>query len=209
MRLRKVKGAMDKVNESTYTIVDPEQYKNNFNSVFGNDNEIHLEIGTGKGDFLIGMAQAFPDINFIGIEKYESVLVRMVEKLNELELKNIKVIRYDAMDIENLFNHEITTLYLNFSDPWPKVRHAKRRLTSEVFLAKYDHIFKGIPHIIQKTDNIGLYAYSICSLSKYGYTINEASLDLHSEDKFNVETEYEHKFSSKGVKINFLDATKE
>ena len=208
MRLRKVKGAMDKVNESSYTIVNPEEYKGNFKSIFGNDNEIHLEIGTGKGDFLIGMAEAFPNINFIGVEKYESVLVRMVEKLDNLKLSNIKVIRFDAMNIDEVFDHEIKTLYLNFSDPWPKVRHAKRRLTSEVFLKLYDNIFKGEPHIVQKTDNILLFGSSIESLSKYGYTIEKCTLDLENEDMPNVETEYERKFKAKGFKINYLDAVK-
>ena len=209
MRLRKVKGAMEKVNESTYSIVNPLDYKGKFKELFENDNPIHLEIGTGKGDFLIGMAKNFPNINFIGVEKFESVLVRMVEKLEDEELPNLRVIRFDALNIDEVFDHEIDTLYLNFSDPWPKNKHAKRRLTSEIFLAKYDSIFKGIPHIIQKTDNVDLFAYSLVSLSVYGYTLKKVSLDLHKEDMFNVETEYEHKFSSKGTKINYLEAIKD
>ena len=209
MRLRNVKNAMNIVNESKYTILNPEEYKGKINTLFNNDNkELRIEIGMGKGDFIIGMAEAYPEINFIGIEKYDSVMVRAIQKLSEKELPNLKLIRMDAMMIDQVFDHEVSTLYLNFSDPWPKTRHAKRRLTSDLFLSKYDSIFIGLPHITQKTDNIGLFAYSLSSLSQYGYTLNKVSLDLDKEDMFNVETEYETKFKSIGTKINYLDAVK-
>ena len=162
----------------------------------------------GKGDFIIGKCLLHPDINFIGIEKYESVMVRAIDKLKDMEVPNLRLIRFDATNIDSLFDHEISTLYLNFSDPWPKARHAKRRLTSPVFLKLYDSIFVGSPHIVQKTDNIGLFAYSIESLSNYGYTFDKVSLDIETADVEDVETEYEKKFKSLGVKINYLDAVK-
>lgn len=208
MRLRNVKGANELVKDCKYTINDPEKYKGKFKELFGNDFEIHVEIGMGKGDFIIGKCLLHPDINFIGIEKYESVMVRAIDKLKDMEVPNLRLIRFDATNIDNLFDHEISTLYLNFSDPWPKARHAKRRLTSPVFLSLYDSIFLGNPHIVQKTDNIGLFAYSIESLSNYGYTFDKVSLDIETTDVEDVETEYEKKFKSLGVKINYLDAVK-
>lgn len=208
MRLRNVKNAVQIVSESKYTIDKPIEYKGKFKELFGNDNPIKIEIGMGKGDFIIGNALKYPNINFIGIEKYESVMVRAIQKIEELDIPNLKLIRMDAINIKEVFDHEIDTLFLNFSDPWPKTRHAKRRLTSEVFLDLYDSIFVGNPHITQKTDNIGLFAYSLSSLSKNGYILERVSLDLENEDIDNVTTEYEKKFMSLGTKINYLDAVK-
>lgn len=208
MRLRNVKNAKEIVNNSNYVINNPEYYIGKYKKLFNNDNEIHIEIGMGKGDFIIGMAEKYPNINFIGIEKYESVMVRAIEKLECLDLPNLKLIRMDAIEIDKVFNKEIDTIYLNFSDPWPKSRHAKRRLTSEVFLRLYDKVFENIPHIIQKTDNIGLFSYSIESLSKYGYTLERVSMNLKDEDIDNVVTEYENKFMNMGVYINYLNAKK-
>ena len=208
MRLRNVKNAKEIVNDSNYVINDPEDFKGSFHKVFKNNNPIHLEIGMGKGNFIIGMAKKYPQINFIGIEKYESVMVRAIEKLEGMDLPNLKLIRYDATTIDKIFDHEISTIYLNFSDPWPKMRHAKRRLTSPIFLKMYDKIFKSSMRIIQKTDNIGLFAYSLETLSNYGYVFERVSLDLHSEDIPNILTEYEKKFSEEGIKINYLSAKK-
>lgn len=208
MRLRNVKNANVIILNSKYIINNPEQYIGNYTKLFNNSNPINLEIGMGKGDFIIKMAKKYPSINFIGIEKYESVLVRAVQKLENLDLTNLKLIRMDAKNINNVFKKEINTLYLNFSDPWPKKRHEKRRLTSDVFLEIYDNIFKDIPHIILKTDNINLFAFSIESLSNYGYKFNKISLDLENETIDNVMSEYEKKFSDLGVKINYLDAYK-
>ena len=208
MRLRNVKNADFIVNNSEYVINNPEEYKGNYKKIFNNNNIINLEIGMGKGDFIIGMAKKYPNINFIGIEKYESVLVRAIEKLDGVSLSNLKLIRMDAINLDKIFDKEIDTIYLNFSDPWPKKRHRKRRLTSEVFLNLYDNIFKSDAHIIQKTDNIILFASSIETLSNYGYTFNKVSLDLENEDIDNVVTEYENKFMNMGVKINYLDAIK-
>ncbi len=208
MRLRNVKNAYEIVNDSNYVIKNPEQYIGKYKELFNNDNPINIEIGMGKGDFIIGMAKKYPNTNFIGIEKYESVMVRAVEKLENIDLPNLKLIRMDAINIDKVFDKEINTIYLNFSDPWPKKRHAKRRLTSDIFLKLYDKIFISKPHIIQKTDNILLFASSIESLVDYGYKFNKVSLDLEHEDIDNVITEYENKFMSMGTKINYLDAYK-
>lgn len=208
MRLRNVKNAIEIVESSEYVINNPYDYIGKHKDLFNNTNPIHIEIGMGKGDFIIGMAKKYPNINFIGIEKYESVMVRAIEKLSDEKLDNLKLIRMDASYIDKVFKSEIETLYLNFSDPWPKKRHAKRRLTSEVFLKLYDSIFNGIPHIIQKTDNIGLFASSLMNLSQYGYTLDYVSLDLKNEDIDNVVTEYERKFMDKGTNINYLNAKK-
>lgn len=209
MRLRNVKNAVDIVNNSKYVITNYSEYKGNFNSLFNNTNKtLRVEIGMGKGDFIIGMAEKYPDVNFIGIEKYESVMVRAIQKLEDKELNNLKLIRMDAINVDEVFDKEVEILYLNFSDPWPKKRHEKRRLTSDVFLSKYDAIFSSLPHIIQKTDNVGLFAYSLSSLSRYGYTLENVSLDLVNEDIPNVVTEYEQKFMDLGTKINYLDAVK-
>ena len=212
MRLRNVKDADIKINASNYIIKNYEDYKGNYKSIFNNDNKLCIEIGMGKGDFIIGMASSHSDTNFIGIEKYDSVMVRAVEKLDRLnigiELQNLKLIKMDAEYIDKVFNKEIDTIYLNFSDPWPKDRHEKRRLTSSNFLKKYDNLFKSTKHIIFKTDNRKLFEYSIMTLTDYGYTINNISLDLHSDDISNVETEYEKRFSNLGYPIYMIDVTK-
>ncbi len=208
MRLRNVKNAVSILENSPYYLKNPLEYRGNFQTLFSNSNPIHLEIGTGKGQFLIQMAKKFPNINFIGVEKYASVLVRAIEKVSLENISNIRFFCYDAKDLEKVFTKEIHTLYLNFSDPWPKVRHAKRRLTSPNFLKVYDAIFKDKNRIIQKTDNISLFSYSLETLSQYGYIFERVSLDLLNTDISNVLTEYEEKFSSLGYKINYLKAWK-
>ena len=209
MRLRNVKNASDIVNSSECVIKEPMQYRSKFKELFNNNNPICLEIGMGKGDFIIGMAKKYPNVNFIGVEKYESVLVRAIQKLEDNNLNNLKLICMDACTINEVFDHEIDTLYLNFSDPWPKKKHTKRRLTSPLYLELYDDIFSDLPHIVQKTDNIYLFGYSLSSLSKYGYTLNRVSLDLECEKDLDLpETEYEVKFKNMGTKINYLDAVK-
>lgn len=208
MRLKNVKGASDIVLKSSYIIQNPEEYKGKFKSIFGNKNSIHLEIGMGKGDFIINMAKTFPNINFIGIEMYDSVIVRAVQKLEKEEINNLKLIKFDATNINDVFDKEIDTIYLNFSDPWPKNRHEKRRLTSEIFLKKYDSIFKNKKTIIQKTDNRRLFEYSVKSFTDFGYKIEEISLNLHEDNIFNIETEYEKKFSSKGYPIYMIKVIK-
>lgn len=209
MRLRKVKNAQNIIDESQYIIKKPEIYKGNYKNVFENDNPIYIEVGMGKGDFIIENALKNPEINFIGIEKFDSVMVRAVQKLEEYDIPNLKLIKIDALNIDNIFYKEISCLYLNFSDPWPKKRHTNRRLTSNVFLNKYDLIFKNTKKIIMKTDNRHLFEYSIKSLTDYEYKINDISLDLHSDNKLdNIETEYENKFVSKGMVIYYIEVTK-
>lgn len=208
MRIRNVKDADNILKESKYYIENEKIYKNRWQKVFGNDNPIMLEIGMGKGDFIIGMAKLHPDWNFVGVEKYESVLVRAAMKLEKVELNNVKIISMDAKEISEVFDKEIDTLYLNFSDPWPKKRHHKRRLTYESFLKEYDHVFKGDAKIIMKTDNDGLFESTLVSLNNYGYVFDSVHLDLWSTDLENVKTEYEIKFSNKGFKIKYISAHK-
>lgn len=210
MRLKNVKGANEIIIKGHYYVEDPYINKGNWNKIFNNNNPIYIEIGIGKGKFIVENAIKYPNINFIGIEKYDSVLVRAIQKSNELELNNLKLVRMDAKRIEEVFDHEVDRIYLNFSDPWPKDRHYKRRLTSYVFLDKYEHIFKNNKYIIMKTDNVDLFNFSLESLTNHGYNIEFMSNDLHSlNDVDNIMTEYEEKFSNKGIKINKLIARKD
>jgi len=207
MRLRNKKGAHNIIASSDYIVLNPESYKGKFKQLFQNDNDIEIEIGMGKGDFIIGKAINNPDINFIGIEKYATVLVSAMKKLNNMSLPNLKIINLDANFIEDVFDKEIDKLYLNFSDPWPKKKHANRRLTSKIFLDKYKSIFKNDKIIEMKTDNRNLFEYSIVSLSNNDYVIEEINLDLHFQEPIdNVMTEYEKKFVSLGNRIYKLIA---
>lgn len=205
MRLRNVKGASEIINSSPYIIKNYEEYKGHFKDVFSNNNPLHIEIGMGKGDFIIGMAKKYPDINFIGIEKFDSVIVRAIEKINE-DIPNLRLIRMDANEIEKVFYKEIDTIYLNFSDPWPKNRHENRRLTSKVFLEKYQNIFKDKQQIEVRTDNRDFFLYSVESLGDMEYTLNDVSFNYQSKDL--IMTEYESKFRKKGAKIYHLFAEK-
>lgn len=209
MRLRNVKNAKMIVDNSSYIIHDPYAYKSKFSSeIFQNSNPIHLEIGMGKGNFLIDMAKKNPNINFVGVEKYPSIVCRALEKLEEEKLFNIRILCIDAKELADIFDKEIDVIYLNFSDPWPKKRHAKRRLTSPLFLQIYDKVFKKDKVIIQKTDNEGLFESSIINLTSYGYIIEDISLDLANSGKDTSLTEYEVKFRNQGIKINYLYARK-
>ena len=209
MRLKNVKGANEIIINGKYYVDNPYQYKGIWRGLFDNNNPIYIEIGMGKGNFIIENAKRYPDINFIGIEKYDSVIVRAIQKSNELELNNLKIVRMDAKKMEEVFDKEIDTIYLNFSDPWPKDRHAKRRLTSPIFLNIYDKIFKDKCKIIMKTDNKPLFEYSLDSLEEYGYKIiyKTDNLDVLNED--NIMTEYEERFYKLGIKINKLVAIKD
>lgn len=208
MRIRNLANASEIVSNSKYLIENPEVYRDKWQSVFKNSNPICLEVGTGKGNFIIDMAIKNPCVNFVGLEKYTSVIARALQKCEDLKLDNLVFINGDALNLDKWFNKEIDTIYLNFSDPWPKKRHAKRRLTSEIFLSLYDKIFKDTCKIVQKTDNTILFESSIISLSNYGYKIEDISLDLWSTDKIYSETEYEHKFRLQGDKIYYLRAVK-
>lgn len=205
MRLKHIKDADKIINKSAYIIENPEEYKGKWNKLFNNENNIEIEIGTGKGKFIIEKAIQNPNINFIGIEKYDSPLVSAVKKLEELDINSLRLICYDALNIENIFDREISKIYLNFSDPWPKKRHTKRRLTSDRFLEKYDLIFKDTKRIEMKTDNDDLFEYSCESLTNYGYKIIEKDTNHIS----NITTEYEDKFRNIGKNINYINVVKD
>lgn len=209
MRLRNVKGAKDIIESSDYIVLEPKKYKNKYKELFKNDNPIYIEIGMGKGQFIINNALKYPEINFIGIEKFDSVIVRAIQKLEDKNISNLKLIRMDALEINEVFGAEVDRIYLNFSDPWPKDKHEHRRLTSSRFLERYDLIFKNTPNIVMKTDNRKLFEYSIKSLTDYGYQINDISLDLYNDDyKDNIPTEYEDRFVKKGQVIYMISVNK-
>lgn len=209
MRLKHVKGASEIVDNSRYIIKDIEKYKGHFRELFQNSNPIYIEIGMGKGNFIIENAIHYPNINFIGIEKYDSVLIRAVQKLEAINLPNLKLLRIDANCIDDIFDNEIDLIYLNFSDPWPKTRHEKRRLMSPNFLNKYKKIFKNKNHIIFKTDNRKLFEYAIQTFNEEKFKINNISLDLYKDDdKCNIPTEYEIKFHKLGFPIYKIDVQK-
>lgn len=210
MRLKHVKNAEKIIEKSLYIIENPETYKGNYDQLFQNKNSIYIEIGMGKGDFIIENAKRFPNINFIGIEKFDSVIVRAVQKLENQILPNLKLIKIDAFHIDEIFDHDVSLIYLNFSDPWPKFRHEKRRLSSKVFLEKYDSIFKGHKKIIMKTDNRLLFEFSIQSFTDYGYKIKDISLNLYEDHiSDNIPTEYEKRFHEQGCIIYKIDVEKQ
>lgn len=205
MRLRNVKGAREKIEGDSYTIKIPNEKKGMWSEVFGNDNPIHIEIGMGKGQFIMELAKRNPDVNYIGIEKYSSVLVRALEKRSELEQDNLYFIRMDAEDLNEVFDKdEVARIYLNFSDPWPKERHAKRRLTSVQFLERYDTCLKKDGVVIFKTDNRELFDFSVEQAELAGWKLENVTYDLHHSEYMegNVMTEYEEKFSKEGKPIN-------
>ena len=208
MRLRNLKNSKEIINNSNYIINDPFSHIGKWKDVFNNDNPIYIEIGMGKGKFILENALKYPDINFIGIERYDGVMARAVKNINNYKLTNLKLVRIDALELEKVFSNEIDLIYLNFSDPWPKDRHEKRRLTYITFLSTYDKALKDTKHIIMKTDNRDLFEYSVSSLSKYGYTINELCCDLHKKCDDIITTEYEEKFMKLGP-IYRVDATKD
>jgi len=208
MRLRNIKNSKEIIDESKYIVLNPEKYKGKWKSVFGNNNPIYIEIGMGKGKFILQNALKYPNINFIGIEKFDSAIVRAIKKIEDYRLDNLKLIRMDALMLGDVFDNEVDLAYLNFSDPWPKERHEKRRLTNEKFLKIYDKIFKNYKQIIFRTDNRGLFEYSIVSLSSYGYTIYDINLDLHNNNEEFITTEYEDKFVDKGMLIYQLKCKK-
>ena len=197
MRMRNPKDKDEVINNCDF-----------FYDGFTNNNPICLEIGMGKGKFILEMALKYPNVNFVGVEKYSSVASVAIKRIRELKPTNLKVLIMDAINLSDVLAGKIDTIYLNFSDPWPKERHAKRRLTSLNYLQSYDKLFKGQKHIIMKTDNADLFQFSLESFKEYGYKIKRISYDLHSEALDNVETEYEEKFSKKGIKIKYVDVVK-
>ncbi|MGN0160046.1 MAG: tRNA (guanosine(46)-N7)-methyltransferase TrmB [Lachnospiraceae bacterium] len=210
MRLRNVKGARDVMVNSEYVFADPKNMAGTWHEIFGNDHPIHIEIGMGKGKFITTLAGMNPDINYVGIEKYSSVLIRAVEKQNELQYPNLKFIRMDAENIVDIFGEgEVDKIYLNFSDPWPKDRHAKRRLTSKEFFARYNVILKKDGEVHFKTDNRPLFDFSLEEVVNAGWKLKAHTFDLHNDEilnQGNVMTEYETRFSEMGNPINKLIA---
>lgn len=205
MRLRNIKGAREMMVESEYTVNEPEANKGGWKRFFGNENPVRLEIGMGKGSFIMTLAQNHPEINYIGIEKYSSVLLRALEKQRLCQLPNVIFIRTEAENIEDIFEAgEIDRIYLNFSDPWPKERHAKRRLTSRQFLARYDVILQKEGTVEFKTDNRALFDFSVEEAREAGWQLDKLTYDLHNSEmnEGNVMTEYEIKFSEMGTPIN-------
>ena len=204
MRIRNVKNKEEILNNCSFLIENPKEYKGKFKELFANDNPIYLEIGMGRGQFIYENAKKYKDINFIGIERFDSIMAKAILKMEEVP--NLRLIKYDASLIEEVFDHEIDKLYLNFSDPWPKNRHENRRLTSKVFLEKYQNIFKDKQQIEVRTDNRDFFLYSVESLGDLEYTLNDVSFNYQSKDL--IMTEYESKFRKKGAKIYHLFAEK-
>lgn len=209
MRMRKRPGAADLLASHPELVVDePEKWQGRWAERFGNDHPIHIEIGSGKGQFVVGMAKAHPEINYIGIDMQLSVLSIALEKALAEELPNLQLLHVNGEALTQYFaENEIDQIYLNFSDPWPKTRHEKRRLTYKTFLAVDEEILKPNGEIHFKTDNQGLFEYSLSSFSKYGMIIEQVWLDLHnSKFEDNIMTEYEEKFSSRGQRIYRVEA---
>ena len=210
MEYKKFKDADKIINRSDYMVAKPEENKNKWNQIFGNNNPIHLELGMGRGDFIINMALTYPKINFIGLEISEDQLVKAVQKLNNKQLPNLRLICADARSIDTFFGREINTIYLTFSEPWPKAHDEKKRFTHESYLRLYDKIFKKDKHIIMKTDNKGLFQYSLQSLSQYWYVFDRVSLDLHNDEnpiKNNIMTDWEKKCVQDRKPIYYVDAS--
>ena len=206
MRLRNIAGSREVIADSSFTVKDPEKKKGLWKKeVFGNDNEVHIEIGMGKGRFLMDMAALHPDINYVGIEKYSSVLLRALQKQEQLLLPNVIFIRMDAETITEVFAPgEVGKIYLNFSDPWPKDRHAKRRLPSREFLKRYDQILVPGGVVEFKTDNEDLFRFALDEIEPAGWTLDAVTYDLHNDEVMNegnVMTEYEERFSEAGNPI--------
>lgn len=207
MRLRNIRGSEEAVADSKYVVHELSEAKNNWKSIFGNDNPLYIEIGMGKGRFIIDNALKYPNVNFVGIERYSSVLLRALQKMDEMENvpSNVRFLCMDATEIVDAFAEgEVDKIYLNFSDPWPKDRHAKRRLPSRQFLSKYDKILKKDGKLEFKTDNRGLFDFAVEELEPAGWKAEVITYDLHNDAKLvegNIMTEYEEKFSSMGNPI--------
>lgn len=208
MEYIKIKNASTIVKNSNYVVDTPERYKNKWSDLFGNKNPIDLELGMGRGDFIIEMARTYPNRNFIGIEINDSQMVNAIKNLESKKLPNLKLINMDAGELDKVFGKEIDTIYLTFSEPWPKKIDERKRFTHPLYLKLYDKVFKKHKHIVMKTDNKGLFAYSLETLSKYWYVFDRVSLDLHNDENpvKNVMTNYEKQYEKEGRPIYFVDA---
>ncbi|MEF9916632.1 MAG: tRNA (guanosine(46)-N7)-methyltransferase TrmB [Lachnospiraceae bacterium] len=216
MRLRNIRRADETIEHHFAAIHEPYIKKGKWNVVFENENPLHIEIGMGKGQFLLTLASRNPDINYVGIERYSSVLLRALEKYDLDEYNQLTNIRFICMDARNLADAfdkgEVKRIYLNFSDPWPKVRHAKRRLTSKEFFQCYQQILDRSGVVEFKTDNTSLFQFSLEQVEEAGWKLRAKTFDLHHDEtlcKGNVMTEYETKFSSLGHSIHKLIASQE
>jgi len=205
MRLRNIRGSKEKVDGCPLVVQDAERYRGAWRELFGNDRPIYIEVGMGKGRFLREQARMHPDINYVGIERYTSALVRALGKVEENPPANLLFLRMDAVDLEKVFGEgEVSGIYLNFSDPWPKKRHAGRRLPSRGFLARYDRILKRDGRLEFKTDNRELFEFALGELPAAGWKVEQMTYDLHRDAEMrrdNVMTEYEEKFTMAGVPI--------
>ncbi len=205
MRLRNITGSREVIGDSRFVVQEPKEARGKWREIFGNDHPLRIEIGMGKGKFLHTLAKENPDVNYVGIEKYSSVLLRAIQKMEEDELPNLLFIRMDAEEICEVFGEgEVDRIYLNFSDPWPKDRHAKRRLPSRQFLERYDRILKPDGVLEFKTDNELLFQFAVEEVPGAGWKVKALTYDLHADPelmKGNIMTEYEEKFSSKGNAI--------
>ena len=217
MRLRNIPGAQDAILESPYVIQKPEAHKGAWAEVFPKKQPLHIEVGMGKGRFLMDLARLNPNINYVGIEMYDSVLLRALQKREELEAEgetyeNLFFMRVDARLLPEIFEKgEVDKIYLNFSDPWPKARHAKRRLTSREFLERYDKILVPEGTVEFKTDNRELFEFSLEEVNETKWQLLAHTFDLHHNEemvKGNVMTEYEAKFSAQGKPICKLAASR-
>ena len=209
MRYNKVVNADKIINGSSYLIKNPEMYKIKWKNVFGNNNPICLELGMGRGSFIIGMAKKYPNINFIGLELDVNQTATAVKNTSGMKLDNLKMICADANNIIDYFGKEIDTLYLTFSEPWPKKQDEKKRFTSLNYLKLYDRVFKKNKHIILKTDNKILFQSGLESLSSYWYIFDVVSLDLHNDERNikNVMTDFEMQYYKEHRQIYYLDAS--
>ncbi|HIS12931.1 MAG TPA: tRNA (guanosine(46)-N7)-methyltransferase TrmB [Candidatus Onthocola stercoravium] len=209
MEYNVVKNASGILNSSKYYVSNPTKYKGKWNDFFGNHNPIYLELGTGRGEFIIQMAKKYPEYNFIGLELNESQIATAAKKLERENINNLKLIKDDARNIVSIFGKEIDTIYLTFSEPWPKKRDERNRFTHESYLKLYDRIYKKNKHIILKTDNKGLFAYSLETLSNYWYVFDTVSLDLHNDERNipNLMTDFEIQYYKEKRPIYYLDAS--
>ncbi len=209
MRYNVVKNASEIIDDSKILVRNPENYIGNWSSVFGNSNPIMLELGMGRGSFIIGMAMKYPNLNFIGLELDKNQIAYALKQASNYKLNNLKMIHADAKDIVDMFKKDINTIYLTFSEPWPKKQDERKRFTHESYLRIYDRVFKRDKHIILKTDNKILFSSSLESLSKYWYTFNRVSMDLHNDERKidNVMTDFEKQYFKEHRQIYYVDAS--
>ena len=209
MRYNVVKNASEIIDDSKILVRNPEKNIGNWSSVFGNNNPIMLELGMGRGSFIIGMAMKYPNLNFIGLELDKNQIAYALKQANNYKLNNLKMIHADANDLANIFKKDINTIYLTFSEPWPKKQDERKRFTHESYLRIYDRVFRKDKHIILKTDNKILFSSALESLSKYWYTFNRVSMDLHNDERKidNVMTDFEKQYFKEHRQIYYVDAS--